>query len=228
MKSLLTFFSFVIVLSSCKKEAIKYTTKDLPFSNFSKLDITNNFEIQVTKASNYSVQVTGKENDIQALATSISNGELKMGYPSTQTRERVLVKITMPSLLKFNFSTNSHFTINGFTETEAVEGKVSSNTEGFIQMNAPEFNIQLQNRADVIINGSADKIKSNVLDYSNLNTYGILAKWVEAIAINNSKIKTYTNTVLNASSSGSSIIYFKGNPGSKFLGELDNSKIIEQ
>jgi len=229
MKAIITITIALITFCSCKKEAIKYTTKQVSLENFSKLDISNNVEIQVAKAATYSILITGKITDVDDVITTVQNGELKIGYANTQqNRDRLLVKITMPFLLKFNFSANSNFSITGFDESQVVEGTISNNTNGTANIKATEFNLTIQNNAELMLSGSAEKIKCTVYGNSYLHTYNVLAKTVEAIANGNSQIKTYANQVINASSSGNSIIYFKGNPGNKFLAEQDNSRIIEQ
>jgi hypothetical protein len=189
----------------------------------------SNLEINVIKASSFSVQAEGRLSDIDDMKADVQNGELKIWFTDIlQNRDRVKVKISMPSLIRFNFDGNSRVSVSNFTETIDMQGIISGNTKVTLNVNAPNFNFDLSGNSELTVNGSAEWVKAYVSGNSLLNTYGVSAKSGEAVSTDNSKIKIYTSISLNASASGNSHIYFKGNPGGRFFAESGNSKIIEE
>jgi hypothetical protein len=229
MKKLFTAIVVLLLLSSCKKESLEIATKEFNVSNFNKLNMGSNFQINVIKASSFSLKAEGRKRDIDDMKAEVQNGELKIRFTDiVQQRERVKVSISMPSLTLFNFDGNSRATVSNFTEATDIQGFVSGNTKVILNASALKFKFDLSGNSELTVNGNAEWVKANVSGNSFLNTYGVAAKNGEAVATDNSKIKIYTSISLNASSSSNSHIYFKGNPGGRFFAESGNSKIIEE
>ena len=218
-----------LAFSACKKEGTEQATREFAVVNFSKLNMGSNLEINVIKASSFSVKAAGRMRDIDDMRTEVQNGELKIWFTDIlQKRERVKVNISMPSLIRFNFDGNSKVTVSNFTEATDMQGFVSGNTKATLNASALNFKFNVSGNSELTVNGNAEWVKANVSGNSFLNTYGVAAKNGEAVATDNSKTKIYTSVSLNASASGNSHIYFKGNPGGRFFAESDNSKIIEE
>jgi Putative auto-transporter adhesin, head GIN domain len=214
---------------SCKKEGTEQTTREFAVTNFTKLNMGSNLEINVIKGVSFSVKAEGRMRDLDDMKAEVQNGELKIWFTDfMQKRERVKVNISMPSLVAFDFSGNTHVNINGFTETSEVEGKITGNSKATIQMNATQFTLDVSGNSELAVNGQAEKVWANVSGNSYVNTYGVLSSLGRARASGNSKIKIHTSQELFADASGNSFIYFKGNPGGKFFSESGNSKIIEE
>lgn len=218
-----------LAFSAFKKDGTEQATREFAVASFSKLNMGSNLEINVIKASSSSVKAAGLMRDIDDMRAEVQNGELKIWFTDiVQQRERVKVSITMPSLTRFNFDGNSRVTVNNFTEATDMQGFVSGNTKVILNASAPNLKFDVSGNSELTVNGNAEWIRANVSGNSFLNTYGVAAKSGEAAATDNSKMKIYTSISLNASASGNSHIYFKGNPGGRFFAESDNSKIIEE
>jgi Putative auto-transporter adhesin, head GIN domain len=214
---------------SCKKEGKEQTTREFSASNFTKLNMGCNLEVNVIKSISFSVKAEGRLRDVDDMKAEVQNGELKIWFTDVmQKRERVKVTISMPSLTRFDFNGNSRVTVSNFTETTDMAGMITGNTKATVNANAPKFKLEVSGNSELTVNGSAENVYANVSGNSLLNAYGVPAKGGEVIATGNSKIKIYTSVYLNASANGNSYIFFKGNPGGRFFGEFDNSKIIEE
>lgn len=217
------------MFSSCEKEGQEQTTRDFSVSNFSKLDLGSNMDINVTKGSSFSVKALGRIRDVDDLKAEVINGELKMKFTDfIEHRKKVSVNITMPSLVAFHFSGNSFVKAAGFTQTSEVEGKVDGNSKVTLQMNAAQFTLDVSGNSELSINGQAEKVWANVSGNSYVNTYGVLSSLGRATASGNSKINIHASQELFADAGGNSHIYYKGNPGGKFFSTSGNSKIIEE
>lgn len=229
MKQLFTALASLLLLVSCKKESLEIATKNFNASDFNKLNMGSNLQINVTKASSFSVKAEGRMRDINDMKAEVQNGELKIWFTdNVQQRGQVNVSISMPSLTLFNFNGNSRVTVSNFTEAEEMQGSISGNTKVKLNATVRNFKFDLSGNSELIVNGNAELVKANVSGNSFLNAYGVNSKSAEAIATSNSKIKVFTSISLNASASGNSHIYFKGNPSDRFFAESDNSKIIEE
>jgi hypothetical protein len=219
----------LLFFTSCKKEGMETITRDMNVVNFSKLNLGSNFDINVKQGTAFSVTATGRERDVNDLRSSIQNGELKINYRNfIEKRKHVTVNIIMPSLTQFEFTGNSRINVNGFTETVKVNGNVNGNSKATVRINAPEFKLDVSGNSDLILTGQATRVEAKATGDSFIDTYAVPAQRGSTQASGNSKIKVFASAELFADASGSSHIYFKGNPGNKFFSESSNSKIIQE
>jgi Putative auto-transporter adhesin, head GIN domain len=214
---------------SCKKEGTEQTIREFAVTNFTELNMGSNLEINVIKGASFSVKAEGRQRDVDDMKAEVQNGELKIWFTDfRQKRERVKVNISMPSLVAFDFSGNTHIDINGFTEASEVEGKITGNSKATIQMNTTQFTLNVSGNSELTVRGQAQKVWVNASGNSYVNAYAVPSSFGRATATGNSKIKLYASQELFADASGNSFIYFKGNPGGKFFSESGNSQIIEE
>jgi hypothetical protein len=229
MKALFASFIALILFSSCKKERIGPVSRDYTVSNFNKLHLTGDFELVATKGTVFSIKAIGRSKDVNDLRVIVEAGKLRILYNTVASdRQRVIVKITMPSLVEFQLNEKCLASIRGFDETAEVTGSISGSTKANVTMNVPIFKLNVIGNADLTLSGNAESVEATVSDSGIFNSYAVPAKFGRAIAADLATIRIFSSVVLNASANARSRIYFKGNPGDKFLAELDNARIIEE
>jgi hypothetical protein len=229
MKLCFAAFFALLFISSCKKERIGSVSKNYTFSNFNKLNIAGDFEVVATKGSAFSIKAIGKEKDVNGLRVTVEAGELRiLNSIVAPERQRVSLKITMPSLVAFQFNEKCLASITGFDEATQVTGSINGTTKANIAMNTPKFKLNVLGNAELILSGNAESVEATVSGSGIFNSYAVAAKYGRAIADELATIRIFSSVVLNASANARSRIYFKGNPGDKFLAELDNALIIEE
>lgn len=196
-------------------------------NDFNKLKLSGPFEVTVNKGSTFNVSVKGKAKEINELKAEVLGGELRLVYNTVRLdRDRVNVTITMPSLIGFQFADKCLVNAKGFTENVDVTGTMSENTKGTMNISAPKFKVTLSSNAELILKGNAETVEVTGSDQAIFNSYEVPAKMGLVIASGSSSLRIFTSIVINAAANNNSRIYYKGNPGSQFLAESDNAKII--
>jgi hypothetical protein len=219
-----------LLLFSCKKEPQPVTntpvSKLFYHIGFDKIEAGNDVDIIVSKSSTFSIKATGNAVDVNRLIVSVANGKLKIGYVNNAVnRGRLSIEVKMPSLTGFEIYRKAILNISGFTETVAVEGKVSESSKAIVAMSAPVFNFEAANRSEINVTGSSEEVHITATDFSKANTYLVSAKLAKIVATNNAEVKVFASDELFASANINSYIFYKGSPGNKFLSELDTSTI---
>lgn len=200
-----------------------------PYTNFNKVSTGGNFKIQISRSDNYSITAKGRQVDLSAINASVVNGELLIEYKDPlRVYEEVLITITMPSLRGFQIYNKATADIAGFTEAAEVEGTVSQYSKASVQMNVSQFTMNVLDNSELLLKGTAEKVYVRADNKGVIHSYAVLSLLGHAIAAKNSTIRIHASDVINASAVQNSMIYYKGNPGNKFIAEMDISRVIAE
>jgi len=100
---------------------LKTETHD--FTDFTRVDVSSAFEVEVIQSSSYSVEVTVDDNLLKYVDVSKGGETLKIGlktvavlWPAT-----LRAKITMPQLRGLEFSGATHGTVSNFSSTDNLD-----------------------------------------------------------------------------------------------------------
>jgi len=218
-------------------------TREFSFSNLTRVEVGNAFEVEVVKSDSFSIFITMDDNIFDYLDVSKSGETLKIrlksgyGYISYTTK----AEITMPELYKLGFSGATSGTVEGFSSAQdlAIElsgassldmlgmtaGNVDFKISGASKLTGSimaggdaEFN--LSGASSVNLSGLADDLDAGVSGASRLD--------LENFSVNNASIGfsgASSGTVnmegtLDANLSGASHLYYIGEPT---LGVIDTS-----
>lgn len=231
MQKLLSVLVLVVVIFSCKKPTSPVPPSQLvfPYTNFNKVSTGGNFKIQISRSDNYSITAKGRQVDLSAINASVVNGELLIEYKDPlRVYEEVLITITMPSLRGFQIYNKATADIAGFTEAAEVEGTVSQYSKASVQMNVSQFTMNVLDNSELLLKGTAEKVYVRADNKGVIHSYAVLSLLGHAIAAKNSTIRIHASDVINASAVQNSMIYYKGNPGNKFIAEMDISRVIAE
>ena len=102
-------------------------TKDYDFSDFSKVEVSNAFEFEISESSSYSISITADDNVIEKVQVTKEGDTLKIGLNRIIGLGSVTLKaaVTMPQLRDLDISGASRGTVYNFSSTDDVYITVS-------------------------------------------------------------------------------------------------------
>jgi hypothetical protein len=213
-------------------------TTPADFKDFSRLDIQNFFDAEITKGS-YSVAITSSEALRDYIEVSKQGDtlviKLSPKHPFTnfvQMRKLLKVRVAMPGISGISLSGASHGVVRGFESTDTLDAAVSgaslltldnlktgaasldvsgsSKLKGTLTATDVKFRAEGASRID--LDGSADTINLSSSGASVLNLERFVHK-VASIELSGSSQATIdTRETLDFSLSGASRLYFLSNP----------------
>lgn len=238
MKNLLNFkiiFAVLIMgLSACKKENEQIPEpiegeKIFNVAPFHSLKIKTSENIQVTKGNTFSVKVKGKTVDINRLGVEVLNNTLNIKANQTlNSPQDMEIYISMPALKYFEFTSKGTANIANFVQSDTIFGVLRGQIIATSNTESKGFDIALFDEAKWVMNGKADNFKAYADNKSKLEAYNFPVLRSECVSLHQSIIYTKVTQVLNAGASDNGIIYFKGNPDSRFTVEVNGGRIIEE
>ena len=222
-------------------------TEKKDFTNFTALDISSAFEVDITQSSTYSVVISADEDLFDYIEVTQTGSTLKIYlsphhiFTDFTLGKRVLkAEISMASLHELEISGASKGTVTGFKSASPLKLNVSGATSlKLTDIAAGDTDCEVSGAskltgnltagyADFNVNGASSMDLSGVANDMELEVSGASRAELEEFRVRNvdvnlsgaSETTVYVSETLDIEVSGASRLYFVGNPT---LGETDIS-----
>ena len=197
-------------------------TETFSYSDFTKIEAHNGFQLELTKSSIFSVEITADDN-IQEHIEVKQSGEtiiIRLRGVLSLISGQLKAKITMPELYYLDLSGGSRASITGFSSSHGFSAGLSGGSRVEGDMTAADADFDLSGGSQVVLTGSADDLDVNGSGGSQLD--------LEAFSVNNADINlsggsratVSVDGTLDVNLSGGSKVIYTGEPT---LGDIDLS-----
>lgn len=237
LAALMAMLTALNLVAACASGRPVTRTED--FSNFTRLDVQNAFDLEVVQSASFGVTITASENLLDYLSVS-QNGEtltirLSPNHPFTDfilIKKTLKAKVSMPAIRGLSLSGASQGKVSGFESTDNLDLSVSGASS--VRMNnievgngdflisgasrlsgkltAADVKLDVSGASQVELIGSADDVTSIVSGASRLN----LEEWVHKTGNVNlsgaSQATVDAREKLDFVLSGASRLFFLSNP----------------
>ena len=218
-------------------------TQEFNYSDFTRVEVGNAFEVEVVPSSSFSIVITADDNIFDYLNVSKSGETLRIwlrsGYHYRNYTARA--EITMPELYRLELSGATSGNIGGFSSAHdfilglsgASSLNISDMTAGDIRFDlsgASSLNgsitadgnarFEVSGASSVTLSGSANDLNADVSGASHLglDNFPVDNANIELSGASNGTINL--DGTLNADLSGASHLYYIGEPT---MGDIDRS-----
>jgi len=218
-------------------------TREFDFSDFTRVEVGNAFEVEVVQSGSFGISVTADDNIFEYLSVAKSGEMLKIRLKSgySYSNHTAIVEISMPQLYAVEFSGATSGSVQGFSSSHDFEVELSGASSLYItdmETGAIDFdasgassitgNITANGDAGLNISGASSVILSGSADDLNADVSGASKLGFDDFTVHNADIglsgasngTVSMDGVLNAEVSGASRLYYIGEPT---LGDLDIS-----
>jgi len=197
-------------------------TENYNFSDFTKVEVHNGFQLELTKSSTFSIEITVDDNVKEDLEVNKSGDTLRIQLKGIRVYKSVNLraKITMPKLYKIDLSGGSRANIAGFSSSHDFSVELSGGSRVSGDIKAADADFGLSGGSQVDLAGSADDLDINGSGGSHLT--------LESFPVDNADINlsgggsatVNVNGTLDVNLSGGSKVVYVGEP---IMGDIDLS-----
>jgi len=224
MVALLTLGSLVGCIGGDITGSGNLETQEFNFSDFTKVEAHNGFQVEITKSSTFSVEITADDNVHKYIEVTNSGDTLRirleLGLGRNYSSVTLRAKITMPDLYRIDLSGGSHASITGFSSSHDFSVELSGGSRVTGDITAGDADFDLSGGSQVDLEGSADDLVVNGSGGSQLD--------LEAFSVDNADINlsgggratVNVDGILDVDLSGGSHVEYVGEPT---LGDIDLS-----
>ena len=217
-----------ILLMGCAQVRItgsgNVITREEAVTGFDKVDISQSFNVDITQGENYRVVIRVDDNLVEYLNIVKQGSTLKIGLDPnrsyTITNATMEAEVTMPELVGLDLSGSSDANISGFDTSNSLTFELSGNSELSGDIQGGDSRIDVSGNSSVRISGSAGDLIVDASGSSDVDLADFPGSDGTVDASGSSKVTVNLSGRLDADASGSSDIYYLGDPE---LGRMDTS-----
>jgi hypothetical protein len=193
-------------------------------SGFDAIDISHSFSVDITQGESYSVVIRIDDNLVEYLDIAKAGSTLMIRFDPTRSYNffdaTMEAEITMPELVGLDLSGNSEARLSGFESARPFTADLSGNSNLRGDIQAGDLRLDASGNSEVTLSGSGGEISVDASGSSKVDLAGFLGVNGDVGASGASTVKVNLSGRLDADASGSSDIYYQGNPE---LGNIDTS-----
>jgi hypothetical protein len=197
-------------------------TQEAAFTDYDKVDVSHAFRVNIKQGDDYSAVITIDDNLQQYLKVDKVGDTLKVGLDPAVIVGRATMRadITMPQLAALKLSGASRGAITGFESSNSFNSTLSgaSRLEGDIQ--AGDTDLNAAGSVRIKLKGSGGDLTVDARGASGVDLEDFSVSDASVKASGASQVTVNASGTLNADASGSSTIYYLGDPT---LGKVDTS-----
>lgn len=193
-------------------------TQDKPLSGFDGVSVSQSFHVDIHQGKEFSVLVRVDEQLAEYVEVIRQGDTLRIGlnpdYSYTTTNATMQAEVTMPELTGLHLSGSSRATIDGFESGKSltVEQSGSSSVRGTIR--AGDTVVELSGSSRVTLTGAASALTVRASGSSRADLSSFPADSASVKSSGASEVTVSVSDRLQASASGASQVYYRGNPAS--------------
>ncbi len=176
------------------------------------MHIQNGFDIEVTQADGFSIEVTADDNVMEFVEVFKEGDSLVIRLKPTHTYGGVTLRaiITMPELRTLELSGGSQARLNDFVSGQSLVMRLScgSRAEGTINVDDVEFN--LSGGSCAAVSGTGKDLAINASGGSNLELADFLVENADVNLSGGGQADIDPGGSVQSNTSGSSKLYIRG------------------
>jgi len=230
VRNLILLCAAVLVLAGCSAwlpvtsiiGSGRPVTQTFDFSDFDSLEISDAFQVEISAADDYVVEVTVDDNLVDRLQVEQQGTTVRIGLkPFTMAANGDLrAHIALPSLVSLGASGASRASVTGFKsgENTRVNASGASNVQG--EMATGDLSVNLSGKSTLELAGSGNALRATASGASTADLREFAVGDADVTASGASRIEVNATGTLNAKASGASTVQYAGNPT---LGRMDGS-----
>lgn len=216
----------VVGLGGCIGEIVdgsgKLTTESHDLSGFTGIEARDGFELEVTMAEEFSIEITADDNVHEYIVVEKSGDTLVIRLQGTRFYNSVTLRaaVTMPSLYRVELSGGSQADIDGFSSAHDFRVALSGGSQLNGDLDAGDVTLELSGGSQVELSGTADDL---VVDGSGGSQFNLDDLPVDDASISlsgGSRANINVSGTLNTELSGGSRVVYDGSPA---LGDIELS-----
>lgn len=205
-------------------------TQQKDFSDFSAIDVSSAFEVEISQSSFYSISITADDNVIDYVQVSKTGNTLNVGMQTESYQWITLqVEIEMPEIDSLVLSGATSGIIEGFSSSEPFVVEVSGASHLQMEdMNVGDFEVEVSGASSLTAEGSGNDLISIISGASSLDLTDFPVNNSNLNLSGASQATVNLDGTLDAVVSGASTVYYIGEPTMGNIDTYDASTIIKK
>lgn len=218
----------ILLLAGCAQLTItgsgNIVTQEETITGFDRVSAKHSFEVSISQGEDYKVVISVDDNIVEHLDVRKDGSTLKIGLEFNRyysiINATMRAEVVMPELSAVELLGASSAAITGFASSNDFEADLSGSGTLRGDIEAGDTSFDLSGSSDVSISGSGGDLKIDSSGSSVVDLSDFPAENADLDLSGSSTVTVNVSGTLNVSSSGSSNVYYLGNPT---IGQISTS-----
>ncbi len=188
-----------------------------PAGQFSKVDVSNSFEVHVKQDSARSVNIETDENLLGYIIVETDGDRLKIYSENNYNLDptnggKVKVYVSSPVFTRLEASGACSFVGDNVISSDSqLDVDLSGASKATLQLDMPKITVGLSGASRVILTGKTKDFSIDAAGASHANCFDLLSENANVDLAGASSAEVFASVTINASASGASKVRYKGN-----------------
>lgn len=170
-----------------------FVTEKRQVSDFTKVDVSGAFEVEIIAQKDFAVEVDADDNLLKIIKTEVKGDTLEIGRDkSFSSRHRIKIRVYAPNIEDLDVSGASKINL--------------------VNINNESLNIETSGASSVKIKGQTENLTLDMSGASQIEAKDLSAKQVSVDGSGASQANIFVSETLSADLSGASQVKYSGNP----------------
>ncbi len=188
-------------------------SKEIPFADFTEVEVGNAFTVDISQGAGYGVVVTADDNLFEYLDIYQRGRTLVIGFKGASIgRATWRAQVTLPDLERLDVAGASRVNVAGFKGQDEMEFEASGASRITGRCQARDVAVEVSGASTVELGGSADKLELDASGASTASLGDLVVDRADAVVAEASRATLSVKTMLDANVSGASTLFYVGNP----------------
>jgi hypothetical protein len=213
---LILFFLATVINSGCNIFCVRGNGEEIQtnreLDKFHEIETEGNFEVVITKKSNYSAIVEAESNLQPEIMTEVKNGKLIIkNKECISPTSAIKVLVSVPELTGLGLNGTGNIVCNDTFTSGNFSLKLNGTGDIKAKITANSINADINGTGDISLAGSAKTLYLKINGTGDINAFGLTSDKT-TIKINGSgDAEVNVNSEIEASLTGNGNVYYKGN-----------------
>ncbi|WP_184550404.1 head GIN domain-containing protein [Mucilaginibacter sp. FT3.2] len=207
----------VSIFSSCRFHCVRgsgnITTENRQANEFTKLDIAGNFKVHLKQDSSLKITITGDDNLLKYISTSVDGDELHIKSKKSFCDENIVINIGVRNLKEIGASGAVEVWSDGKINASDFKFDLSGATKINLDLNAASVKTESSGMSELNLTGQAASHNIESSGATKINAFNFVVGDYEINTSGVSNCKINVLKTLNVHTSGAADIEYKGSPG---------------
>lgn len=207
-------FLAVLMFGGCKKTDTQPDTVVRSTSDFNKIALSGETELDITAGPVSSIEVSGRKTDLDELQLRVKDGQLSYTFSRKRSsRGKLRFKIVNPELVGLDLSGDTEARINDFDQKATFSYRASGNSRTTLnRVRYNGINAEASGNNKLYLNGNADELRVTMSGNSELEAGNLPVNNCYITASGNCKGTVRPHILLDVTASGNAHIKYYGRP----------------
>lgn len=192
------------------------TTEQRSVTDFKKIKLLGNFEVNLTQSSEKKITITADANLFDYIETTTTNDWLELrtkNKVNLKPTQKVIIDIETDELEALHLVGSGNFNaLNKFQGSELLVLEITGSGNINMQINTPIVNAEITGSGDIFISGETKESKVKIAGSGNFKGKSLMAEQTKVNIAGSGNALVFASQILDVNIAGSGDVLYSGNP----------------